>query len=350
MKLNHNNYKEAMKEIYLSDEIGRELLEGAIKQRKQHAQRHKVQVAAIILGIMTVGLSANGICYAQTGKNVWELFATMYQESYQEEALIISEGAKESGKSITYKNLQFTLEYYWYDQENMEAYFALRTNSLDGATLNANLMNEDYYILPKSYVGSCSINSVESEDKSSILNYCYTHCAYDASGNLVSPISIAVSTKEGIEIGTFELEATGQMKAKNMDISALENCKRARISGAGISMIFEQTQVEENKEIPFKVLEVKMKDGTIYHSEFSEVLYSEKESSYVEEGEPSYDENGEFIGYLVEEQPENIHNCNTEFMHLFEEGKFLYSIQFKDFINVDHISAVYIDDIEIPLK
>lgn len=44
--------------------------------------------------------------------------------------------ARESGESITDGNLRFTLEYYWYDRENAEGFYAIRIDSLDGTPLD----------------------------------------------------------------------------------------------------------------------------------------------------------------------------------------------------------------------
>ena len=121
MKLNHDIYKEAMENVRISDETGRELLKLAAQKNALQKKRFRTQMAAAIPAILAISLGVNGICYAQTGKNVWEMFTSLYENmgvtSDSETFSAIAEGAKKSGESITCNNLKFTLEYYFYDRK-----------------------------------------------------------------------------------------------------------------------------------------------------------------------------------------------------------------------------------------
>ena len=164
MKLNHDIYEEAMENVKLSDERGMKLIEQAMHQRNQRGQRRKLQAAAVVAAILTVAFSLNGICYAQTGKNVLEMFTVLFGNENVEEMAELMDGARESGESVVYENLKFTLQYYWYDQENAEAIYTLRIDSLDGTPLDEEQINEKYIVLERSRFVS-SYDRVVSKDK-----------------------------------------------------------------------------------------------------------------------------------------------------------------------------------------
>lgn len=210
MNLNHDIYVEVMENVKIMEEKGISLLEQAACQKRQRRQRRKRWAAAIVAAILTVSISLNGICYAQTGKTALEMFMSLYERGDMEEVGALAIETKMCGDFIVNENIKFTLEYYWYDQENMEAFFAIRVDSLNGTPLDAETVQEMYYILPDGgwYSSSHNTGYETIGDGTSLMGYYYTAGAYDKSGNAVEKMSIRIS-KYQTEIGTFELEPTG---------------------------------------------------------------------------------------------------------------------------------------------
>ena len=327
MKLNHDIYEEAMENVKLSDERGMKLIEQAMHQRKQRGQRRKLQAAAVVAAILTVVLSLNGICYAQTGKNVVEMFTTLFANENMEEMAELMDGARESGEFVVYENLKFTLECYWYDQENGEAIYTMRIDSLDGSPLDIEKINQDYIIMD----GSCYVEGV-----------------LDQSGNPVDKINIEVCHYEDDcpAIGSFTLEPTGKMKARYVDFSFLKECSsKAKITGTGWTVKFDRKWREY--EEPFDTMDIVMKDGTVYRSGFHpkpQVL-------------PIYNAEGEVLNEEeLEGEPrkEQLIYCgyssyNDNFQGQ-EDGWSVYHASFRNYIDVDDIETVYMDGVELQLE
>lgn len=348
MKLNHDIYEEAMESVKLSDERGMKLIEQAMHQRKQRGQRRKLQAAAVVAAILTVVLSLNGICYAQTGKNVVEMFTTLFANENMEEMAELMDGARESGEFVVCENLKFTLECYWYDQKNGEAIYTIRIDSLDGSPLNIEKVNQEYIIMDRRWAGGYSYDDEISKDKTSFKQYGYIEGVLDQSGNPVDKINIEVCKYEGDcpAIGGFTLEPTGQMKTRYVDFSFLKECSsKAKITGTGWSVRFDRKLMEY--EEPFDTVDIVMKDGTVYRSGFHptpQVI-------------PIYNADGEVLNKEeLEGEPkeEQVINCGYSSMNNnFQEkegGRSIYHVSFRNYINVDEIEAVYMDGVELQLE
>lgn len=348
MKLNHDIYEEAMENVKLSDERGLKLIEQAMHQRQQRGQRRKLQVAAVVAAILTVALSLNGICYAQTGKNALEMFTVLFGNENVEEMAELMDGARESGESVVSDNLKFTLECYWYDQENGEAIYTMRIDSMDGSPLDIEKINQEYIIMDRRWTGGYSYDSESNKDKTSYKQYCYVEGVLDQSGNPVDKINIEVCKYEDDcpAIGGFTLEPTGKMKARYVDFSFLKECSsKAKITGTGWTVRFDHKWLEY--EEPFDTVDIVMKDGTVYRSGFhptpqvlpiynadGEVLNEEEL-----EGEPS-EEQLIYCGYS---------SINDNFPG--KEGIWgVCHVSFRNYINVDDIEAVYMDGVELQLE
>lgn len=345
MNLSHDIYEEAMENVKLSDEKGMRLLEEAAYQKQQRGQRWKLRASAIVAAILTVSISLNGICYAQTGKTALEMFMSLYERGDMEEVGALVRETKICGDFIVYENMKFTLVYYWYDQENVEAFFAIRVDSLNGTPLDAETVQEMYYILPGGgwYSSSNNPGYETIGDGTSLMGYYYTAGAYDKSGNPVEKMSIRIS-KYQTEIGTFELEPTGQARARYADFDVQgKDSMQIRITGAGLKVFLSDIWDMEDKTSPrnildkehkpFRVLDVVMKDGAVYRADTTPL------SNY----------HGEEI--VVTEEEENIHKCDWEcFMGPRDENWAVFSFSFRDYIDVDDIAGVYIDGTELTLK
>lgn len=329
-------------------------------------------MAAAIAGILLISLGANGICYAQTGKNVLEMFAALYNtdniDTSSENYTAIAEGAKESGESISNQNTRFTLEYYFYDNKNGESFFAMRTDSLDGTPLDMENVFAHYSIGVEGGSGSSSVWSepVYNESNNSALVYYHTMLDADESGTFPKHLDLTVThvvgddsqeieydvSYETKDIGTIIMMPTGEMKARYVDCSALTYCtSKARITGGGISLTFDDMYSYMDR-LPF--VEIEMADGTAYW--IGEKPLSTKKG-------PVYDANGklknpedftpeeaeELSTYTSPQErklPENVQKIAGNYG--FSDNN--YSANFNNFINVDDVVAVYIDGVKMQLE
>ncbi|MEY8516821.1 DUF4179 domain-containing protein [Lachnospiraceae bacterium 29-84] len=416
MKLNHDIYKEAMENVRLTDDVGIELLHRAAQQNKlQETQRRKWKpqaAVAAIACILFISFSINSICYAQTGKNVWEMFTSFYGDSSSDELAPIVQKTEYSGKTFTYRNFEFTLEDYWYDQENASAYYAIRTSTLDhtpitmqfdweayAESLGLHLYKdslptpealadtyEGYSFWPRNIYGGSTSSSEPrvSEDGTSVVQYYFNNELYNKSGQPLDNLEIEIycsydKDDEVVEdtIGTFHLAPTGKMEARTIDCSSMkygtDNCK---ITGAGISLYFDgifQDLLEHNpdpldtsRDIPFNKLEIVMSNGDVYRSDYM---------GYSRDTIPIYDSDGNILN-ADQMSPEEVERAKKapngthphaydipEHLHLFygnwtnnnyDEEKnnewSVFSGTFEDFIDISQIVAVYIDGKEMPLK
>lgn len=374
MVLEHNTYKEAISDVKLSDERGMEMIENTIERKERWSQKWKAQMAAIAAGIVVIILSVNGICFAATGINAWDLLQSLYREN-GENAEVMSQMFRESGETLTDGNLQFTLERYWYDLENGMAYFTIRMDSLDGSRLDD---SEDAYIVNPhfnayGYMAVGHGKPVVSEDGASITrHYCmmiaYTDAGGDSSLNAEEGIS-ADAQKYAIEVkdggtnenglptyktaGYFILEPTGTMESLQLDSSALEHCGKITITGGGMRMYFD-TQFSEGiedgqeyeKEYPFGMVEIKMKDGTV-----ANVVENLPEGNW----EPIVDDDGvTIIGF----KSDTMEISGDQYLGNFSNGgggdgedgwDSQYLSRFTRFINIDDVESVSVDGVELPI-
>lgn len=365
MILEHNTYKEAVSDVNLSEEAGMEMLENAIKRKERWSQKWRTQAIAVVAGIMVVALSANGICFAATGKSAWELFKATYRKN-SKEATVIADNFQQVEDSLVSGNMSFTLEEYWYDADNGMAYFTIRTDSLDGSPLSE---DEDAYVVDPSFnhYGSMNVSykTVVSEDKTSIRRYYHVLIAYkDDNRNMEwAPSVMAGGSEEALlvnvdvadrgvneygcatyeEAGSFLLEPTPSMKMKSLDIdhSALAECTGIRITGGAITLEFSNVYGEDHvKEHPFGMIELKMKDGT---------------SCYVVEDLPEGDweilsDDEEITGY----KSDSMDITGDCYLGGFASGAgnmgSEYISTFNRFIDLDEVVGIYVDGVELPMK
>lgn len=334
MMLDQITYKEAMSKAELPDETGMRLLEEAYGQKEQRRRRWHVQIA-VFAGILIAAVSANGICFASTGQNVWDLFNAVYQSAVDEDVTAIGEEFRECGESVTDGNLKFTLESYWYDKESVEAYLAVRIDSLDGSKLDAKSA-DGYFVLPETggCAGSTVSDPVISEDGKSVWTYHHISCAYDIDGKTYDTLRIKFTgnseeRNESWEFGSFVLEPTGTMRVREIDCQALEGCSKASLSGTGVKLFYNKSK-EECRE-PERI-ETRLADGTVYWLDLRPV--------------PDYGMR------LTEELPEHVVTVTggSIDMREFEEGVVVYFMDFKDFIDIDSVEAVSVNGVELPLK
>lgn len=374
MILEHNTYKEAVSDINLSDEAGMEMLENAIRKKERWSQKWRTQAIAAVAGIMVVALSANGICFAATGKSAWELFKATYREN-SKEAAVIADNFQQMGDSVVSDNLSFTLEEYWYDTDNGMAYFTIRTDSLDGSPLSE---DKELYVVEPSFnhTGSMNISqkTAVSEDKTSIWRYYHVMIAYNKDDNQDmrwAPSVRAGGSEDALlvnlevadggvnengcatykEAGSFLLEPTPSMKMKNLnlDCSPLAECKEIKLTGGGIKLYFENAYGEgHEKEHPFGMIELRMKDGT---SRFAVEDLPEGDWEILS------DDEREIIGY----KSESMDITGDRYLGGFSSGAGMnyygeslycseYNCMFNSFIDLDDVAGVYVDGVELPIK
>ncbi len=368
MLLEHNTYKEAISDIRLSEERGMEMMENTMKRKEQWSQKWKAQMVAIAAGIAVIILSVNGICFAATGMNAWDLLQSLY-ENNGEEAEMMSKMFRESGETLTDGNLQFTLERYWYDKDNGMAYFTIRTDSLDGSRLD----DPDVYVVNPRFnsFGSMTLTSSEpvmSEDGTSFTKHYSLMLAYTGGGEEESPNATegispdaqvyTIEVKDGglnehgfptyKKIGPFVLEPTGTMPNLQLDGSSLEHCVKVSLTGGGMRMFFDTDFDLENDKGPFNIVEIKMKDGTT-----ASVVQALPEGNW----EPiSGGKDGiEIIGY----KSDTVDMSGERFLGGFScsgggsgedhNMKCAFISKFNRFINIDDVESVSVDGVELPI-
>ena len=317
---------------------------------------------------MVVALSANGICFAATGMNAWDLFQTIYQGN-SKEAEAISQNFQKVGDDLVDGNLRYTLEEYWYDEDAGMAYFIIRMDSLDGSPLNAKDLG--YCVEPHfKHHGLMSVDSekpVMSEDNTSARTYYHIMISYNERDGYQfkefvpaseEALVVSLEAKDGghnedgeptyKELGVFVMEPTDAMKMKRLDLdcSALEDCTGIDIVGGGLRMSFDKEFGEE--DYPFGILELKMKDGT------SCVVVGElPEADWQIESE-----DGEITGV----KSDTVSYTGDKFLGLLGGSgggfdgysKSGYSTQFhctfNRFIDTGNVAGVYVDGVELPIK
>ncbi len=334
MKLNHDIYEEAMANIELSEETGMRLLHEASHRKMQRGQRWNLRGVAAAAAMIAIIICFNGICYAQTGQNALSMFLSYFQQEPTEGLSALAKETRESGESFTYDNLKFTLERYWYDQEGNQAFFTIRIESLNGTPLDEETFRETYVILPDAPYGSISCaDSQLSADKTSLWEYCMAN-DYNEQGEPLDKMQIAIRKYPQV-IGSFTLEPTGKAKTRYADFGLLGAKGRwARINGAQLTFSLPEPYNEEHK--PFDVLDVVMKDGSVYRFNNNIKLPYTAES-------------------LKQLKKENIRLCTYSIFSdcgdCRQDGKWAnYCINFGDYIDVDEIAAIYADGSELILK
>lgn len=343
MTLNHDIYEEAMENVKLSDETGMRLIEEARNRRKVHRQKSRVQVAAVLAVIITAAVSFNGFCYAQTGQNVWEMFTSHWELFNKENMTELVAGVKESGEFVIHNNKKFTLERYWYDKENVELFYTIRIDSMDGTSLDKyELRDYTIYTNSDSYRAESSTQEI-NEDGSSILQNWRGGSVYDKDGKPFNEIKLYLryyGEEEEPILKTFLLEPTGELEVRYADLSFMKGCsEKARINGGGIKIYFDEDWKEGQP--PFEWLDVMMKDGTIYRGGTDDKVF------------PRYNVKGELLN--ADElglDSEDIKKCEHDWVRAASDQKewLVFYIKFDDFINVDEIEAVYVDNVRVPIE
>ncbi len=381
MKLNHDIYKASMENVTISDETGRKLLENAIQKNMQHKKKRRMRTTAAIAGILLVGLSMNGLCYAQTGKNVLQMFAGLFENIDSDkpfkELIAMEEGAKEFGESVIHENFRFELERYIFDKENGEVFIIMRTDSLDGTPLDMEYISKYYGLLIDGGYGGCGRQSEPAfnKDKTSAWISYFSEEEFAESENPPDEINVEIyhciygdsdDTAETESIGTFTLkEPTGQLKARYVDCSSLKYCDtKARITSSGFSLTFNKDihAIIYTVDAPFHIIEITMADGTVYRiGSDRDYQWNHKIPLYDSEGNLKNKEDftpeelealEATLGPADEETlPDNVRSIGSYgFISDSENGHTHFSAVFNDFLNVDDIVSVHIDDVEMPLK
>ena len=367
MILDHNTYSEAISGIRLSDETGRNLLEDAIERKERRMKQWKVKAAAAVAGIFIFVLGANGICFAKTGMNVWDLFQSLYHESDNKETQAIAETFRESGESFVDEMLQvkFTLEYYWYDNENGGLYFSMRADSLDGSPMTEKKDRWDVMADAMTFQNGGSGSSKSSEpvyndDQSSMWKYyAVSFMSPDKEAEFYDKATIEVYGADGdpadestqwTKSNTFEVEATGQMKYLTLDESRIDCCTRAEVSGAQIFFFFDKNinLEDEDEESPFTYVELKMADGTSYYvmnfgANDIEAITDENtgETTAFKVGETKIPQERVLSNFACGGGG----NGETESGYLYG-----YHATFDSFLDIDELKSVWVDGEEVPFK
>ncbi|MCI9530138.1 MAG: DUF4179 domain-containing protein [Lachnospiraceae bacterium] len=372
MMLEHNTYKEAISDVKLPEEIGMDIVEGAIQRKERRTQKLRARAVAAIAGVFILAFGANGICYAQTGMNIWDLLDSVHHKTDSATAAAITENVQQSDDTILYKNLKFTLESYYFDPINCEAYYTIRTDSLDGSVLsteNIEGVSEYYFSSSPDRMafetggGSCApSNSVyANETHTSIRTYYHDvyHFENDGRPEDTMKVNLEVKSGETVENGityheyaiadNFVLQPTGQIPCRYADGSSLDGCTNIKITTGGICFTFDKYfDLEENEPYPIGLVTFTMKDGTSYY-----MFDAPPEGWEMLEAADTLDGTGYRTpdGEVPKDSVLGTFAGGGGFDGYAKSGwKFEFFSTFNSLINIDDIASIHVDGVEMPLK
>ena len=139
------------------------------------------------------------------------------------------------------------------------------------------------------------------------------------------------------------------LKEKYIDYSVLENCTGLDITGGGMQVFFKTKYGEEKIIYPFGYMELKMKDGSS--------CYVVEDETRLPEGNWKIQSNkdGQITGWKSETRDITGDRflgggfgggSGDDGMHVDYE----FSGMFNRFIEIDDVTAVYIDGVELPMR
>lgn len=379
MMLEHNTYREAISDVKLSDDVGMEIMEGAIRRKEQRTQKLRARAIAALAATFIIAFGANGICYAQTGMNIWDLLGATYHETEDATAANLAEGFQKSGQSITYGNLQFTLEYYYFDPINCEVYYSIRTDSLDGTPLNLEDLSESNFPCDWSFETSpnrqeefepngCTSSgpispSYVNDAHTAIEMYYHDVYTYEKEGSPEDTMEVFLNVRDGEEVengityykykkmdDSFLLKPSGQLKSLLADGSSMDGCTKIKVTTGGICLYFNKF-IDIEEDYPFHLITLKMKDGTNYY------VFDAPLKGWEPLDREALNASGNFqdTGYRT---PEGEEIPRESILGQFagggggeDEGSQNYQISgtFNSLINIDDIAGIYVDGVEMPL-
>lgn len=375
MTLEHNTYKEAISDVKLPDDVGVGLVESAIQRKERRTQKFRVQAVAAIAGIMIIAFGANGVCYAQTGMNIWEILGSVYHKTENTAAAAVAEGFRDCGDSIIYDNRQFTVESYNFDPINCEIYYSIRIDSLDGTPLNLDDFTDNTDLPPKYCFSSAPTRSTPNEsygcsggpfstdyaneEHTSIRSIYHDVYTFENAGTSEDRIDIILSARDGEDVengityyhykkvDSISLEPTNQMGYIQADGSALDNCTNIKITPGGICLYFKTPndmsfRLMEPGQEPFNLITLKMKDGASYY------LFISTPEGWTPLDESSGTLDG--TGYQTPEGEVPSESILGTFSAGGSYGEYDFSTVFNSLININEIAALYVDGVEMPLK
>lgn len=380
MMLEHNTYREAISDVKLPDDVGMEIMEGAIRRKEQRTQKLRARAIAAIAATFIIAFGANGICYAQTGMNIWDLLGATYHKTEEATAANLAEGFQKSGQTITYGNLQFTLEYYYFDPINCEAYYSIRTDSLDGTPLNLeNIADSDIShewtfgsspnrkggFEPGGWTSNGPISpSYVNDAHTAIQMFYHDVYTYENEGSPEDTMEVFLNVRDGEEVengityykykkaeGSFLLKPTGQLKSLYADGSSMDGCTTIKVTTGGICLYFHNNIGYDPEEYPFHLITLKMKDGTNYY------VFDAPPEGWEPLDREALDASGNFqdTGYRT---PDGEEIPRESILGQFSGGgggggKYMWNYDFSgtfnSLINVDDIAGIYVDGVEMPL-
>lgn len=137
MDITSRNYKKAMENVILSDEMGMKLLNQAEERASQKRRRLGQRLAAAILSIAILGALGTGACYASTGQSPISLFENLFTNNNEEAVQKTSDQFVESNETIYFEdlNLNITLEKYVFNREQGVMFCQLKVCAADGSYL-----------------------------------------------------------------------------------------------------------------------------------------------------------------------------------------------------------------------
>lgn len=353
--------------------------------KKQEANVKKIwrqRLATAIVSVLVLISAGSGICYAATGEGPVRLFRALFEQSDSEAVAQIENAFAEPDTVLSFDNMEFTIERYFFDKEQGVIFGEMTLQTVDGSPV---ISFEEAYAKAQKYGFPIEGNTADEwkklcqEDPEQYQEYKYI-CEFildtdefsmlwpldDYGGNTVVEMEndhlfhfYAVLGEESLDteekdfgvniiykdqdvkeksvlrvkyqnetVGDIPMENTGTLKWCDVDEAKIADCTKVKLSGAFIQIYYEGNSAKIS-DIPFDKIEVTMKDGNIYRWEKGYWDFSDDQEKLYPTDEKEY-----------------VSQCLNGGITYHGEGNVVFSCSFMDFLNTDNIISVAVDDVE----
>lgn len=382
MEITRENYKKAMKNVILSEGTGMELLQQAAEQANSRGRWLRKKVTAAILSVAVLGTLGTGVCYASTGQSPVSLFENLFINNNQEAVQKAANQFAESNETISYNDMDITLEWYVFNKEQgvilsqvkvssdsvlldwEELYEYTKDSGLEPPYQNAEEWKTACQKDPEEMAFYKYVCELMLEDRISIgipakdewwghetwhmedehTAYAYTmiNAMNTADADFTDTVHLKIEDIANIdvknpedrilEMGEFVLKEAGKLDIRTLDCLSIPYCQSGEISGGHLMLNFNTADQDKwgLNGWPITTLTVKLKNGTQY-------VYDQKD----------YDISDETT--MIEKENENI--------FMFSSVKYANSphvqnlhASFPDFLDLNEIESISVDGNECFIK
>lgn len=368
MKMNHDSFQRAFMPVQLDDETGKKLLLQAGEKNRTFRKKNCARAAAIVFCIIIAGGVGTAFSYAQTGMSPVKLFASMFDRHSQNAVSQMENGFVISGQTIVSGNVQVTLNDYFYDEEHQIILAEVTVSTIDQTDfyseeeiqtnmdeetkeLSEEEFNLDYkntiismfesdYSMTGNVDGEGPVHT-EMENGHTFHQYSIIR-GKDYSNETMGAL---ICMWHGESMGDFFIEDSGQMRFCPLDASNISHCQRAEICGAYLNIVMLQMPAEDMKQnsiensIPFEIMQITMSDGHIYQWEKEKTDWNNAEYGHMLTPEE--------LAYWEEEDGIKKIFGGITVVENYDELSREITIDFPDFLNVDDITSVTLNGVEV---